>query len=100
MLVIKEGGEAKPVPKPKAVAEKKAKVVCPECGAFNVVDLEHFHEGNPCSRCGTDLTAAAIPEPVTCLVCGEVCYNPCRKADQDPPGGEIGRCQVRVREPL
>ena len=26
------GGEAKPVPKPKAVAEKKAKVVCPECG--------------------------------------------------------------------
>lgn len=54
---------------------RKRAVVCPECGAFNVVDLEHFHEGNPCSRCGTDLTAAAIPEPVTCLVCGEVCLS-------------------------
>ena len=35
---IKEGGEAKPVPKPKAVAEKKAKVVCPECGEMCIRD--------------------------------------------------------------
>lgn len=96
---------------------RKRAVVCPECGAFNVVDLEHFHEGNPCSRCGTDLTAAAIPEPVTCLVCGEVCYNPCRKgrggvvgegvdggdgstaaAEGGTPG--VRPCRMRVGKPL
>ena len=45
---IKEGGEAKPVPKPKAVAEKKAKVVCPECG-----EPLSFEGGcNICKNCG------------------------------------------------
>ena len=44
----KEGGETKPAPKPKAVAEKKAKIVCPECG-----EPLSFEGGcNICKNCG------------------------------------------------
>lgn len=91
---------------------RKRAVACPECGALNVVDLEHFHEGNPCSRCGADLTAAALPAPVTCRVCGETCYNPCRKGREGTGGKEaaapdagsgapgVRPCRMRVGKPL
>lgn len=78
---------------------RKRPVKCPECGAFNAVDLERGGR-KLCVKCEADLTELATPKPKVCRYCGEICYNPCRKADQDPPGGEIGRCQVRVKEPL
>ena len=73
---------------------------CPECGAFNVVDLEHFSVPNPCKKCGFDLTEAALPEAVTCTICGEICYNPCRRGQQEQPDSEKKACPIRVAAPL
>lgn len=67
---------------------------------FNAVDLEHFSEPNPCTKCGADLTELALPEPVTCTICGEVCYNSCRKGRTEQPDGELRPCPVRVDKPL
>lgn len=96
---------------------RKRPVKCPECGMFNAVDLEHFSRPNPCTKCGFDLTDLALPEPVTCTICGEVCYNPCRKgrggvvgegvdggdgsaaaAEGGTPG--VRPCRMRVGKPL
>ena len=68
---------------------RKRPVKCPECGMFNAVDLEHFSKPNPCTKCGFDLTDLALPEPVTCTICGEVCYNPCRKGKTEQPDGSF-----------
>ncbi|WP_180326768.1 hypothetical protein [Raoultibacter phocaeensis] len=57
-------------------------------------------EVNPCTKCGFDLTELATPEPITCAICGEICYNPCRKGKTEQPGGERQPCNVRVDRPL
>lgn len=67
---------------------------------FNAVDLEHFEHANPCTKCGFDLTSLATPEAVTCTICGEICYNPCRKGKTEQPDEEKRTCQIRVSEPL
>lgn len=72
---------------------------CPECGMFNACDLEHVSEVYTCSRCKADITAAAMPEPVICKLCGEVCYNPCRRSKVEPAEG-VQPCQMRVAQPL
>lgn len=78
---------------------RKKAVKCPECGAFNAVDIEHGGR-KYCSKCSADLTELAMPTPKICKLCGEICYNPCRKADKEPEGGELSPCPVRVKEPL
>lgn len=67
---------------------------------FNAVDLEHFKNINPCTKCGFDLTDLALPEAIVCTICGETCYNPCRKGKEEQPGNEKRACQVRIKEPL
>lgn len=46
------------------------------------------------------MTDLAIPEPVVCTICGEVCYNSCRKGRTEQPGSEMRPCHVRVSEPF
>lgn len=67
---------------------------------FNAIDLEHFNSVNPCTKCSFDLSDLARPEPAVCTICGEICYNPCRKGKEDQPSSEMRACQVRIREPL
>lgn len=67
---------------------------------FNAVDLEHFSSTNPCTKCGFDLTNLALPEPVVCTICGEVCYNSCRKGRTEQVDDEKRPCQVRVSKPF
>lgn len=67
---------------------------------FNAVDLEHFSEPNPCTKCGFDLTSLALPQSVVCTICGETCYNPCRKGKTEQHDDEKRPCHVRVSEPL
>lgn len=67
---------------------------------FNVVDLEHFDGKSPCVRCGFDLAPLAIPEPVVCTLCQEICYNPCRKGKTENTSGSITPCHARVTEPF
>ena len=67
---------------------------------FNAVDLEHFSEPNPCTKCGFDLTDMAVPEPVVCTICGEVCYNSCKKGRTYQLTEDIRPCLTRVNEPL
>lgn len=79
---------------------RKRPVKCPECATFNAIDLEHFSEPNPCSKCGHDLTSLALPEAVICTICEEVCYNPCRKGKEEQLSENKGVCQMRVSKPL
>lgn len=78
---------------------RKRPVKCPECGAYNAFDIERGTE-KLCSKCGADLTEAATPEPLLCKYCGEMCYNPCRKAKQDPEDGDLRTCTMRSTEPF
>lgn len=79
---------------------RKRPVKCPDCGAFNAVNLEHVAEANPCTKCGKDLTELAMPKPVVCSICREICYNPCRKGSNDEPAETVQPCNVRVAQPL
>lgn len=79
---------------------RKRPVKCPECGAFNAINLEHMARTNPCSKCGFDLTELATPEPVVCTICDEICYNPCTSGKTEQPVEEKRECKVRVTEPL
>ncbi len=66
---------------------------------YNVYDIEPGMEDKHCQKCGIDLTALAIPEPLLCNLCGEMCYNPCRKATAETSDGPQA-CMMRVAEPL
>jgi hypothetical protein len=56
-------------------------------------------EGIACKSCGTDLTELAVPEPLLCGYCGEMCYNPCRKGKLEFED-DYQKCPVRVSQPL
>lgn len=79
---------------------RKRPVKCPECGGYNVFDLEKNMGTKTCKKCGLNVTELAIPEPLECNYCGEICYNPCKKAKQDPADGELHECNLRVTEPF
>lgn len=79
---------------------RKRPVKCPACGMFNPIDLEHFTATNPCSRCGLDLTNDAIPEPIVCSACDEICYNPCRKGKEERDQDQKEICRSRKAEPF
>ncbi len=75
-------------------------VECPECGGFNACDIENLQDAYYCDSCDADITAKAIPKPVICKLCGEVCYNPCKRSRTELEDGELQNCQMRVSEPL
>ncbi|MCI8468994.1 MAG: hypothetical protein HFJ75_05845 [Eggerthellaceae bacterium] len=80
--------------------------LCDACGAFNLCDMGEAAAGYACDACGADITAAALPPAVRCVLCGRPCYNPCAKGRGAYPGaassdeGLIDECSYRVREPL
>jgi hypothetical protein len=61
--------------------------------------MEKGIKGVVCKSCGIDLTELAVPKPLLCNYCGEMCYNPCRKGKLEFADG-YQRCLVRVSEPL
>ncbi len=74
-------------------------IQCPECGGFNACDIEHLEDVYECESCGADITELAMPEPAICQLCGEICYNPCKRS-RTPLDSGIQSCQMRVTEPL
>lgn len=79
---------------------RKKAVKCPECNTFNIYDIEKVMDFKVCKKCGKDLTKEAVPVQLLCKYCGEICYNPCRKAKTDPPGGLHDDCLVRAKTPI
>ncbi len=75
-------------------------VQCPECDGFNACDIEHLQDSYECEICEADITDLAIPEPAICKMCGEICYNPCKRSRKELEDGELIPCQMRVVEPL
>jgi hypothetical protein len=74
-------------------------VRCPSCNAFNAVDIKKGMGQIACKSCGVDLTELAVPQPLQCNYCGELCYNPCKKAKLEFADG-YQKCLARVSEPL
>jgi hypothetical protein len=56
-------------------------------------------EGIVCRSCGIDLMELAVPQPLLCNYCGEMCYNPCKKAKLEFESGQQ-KCLTRVSRPL
>jgi len=69
-------------------------VKCGTCGTYNVFDIEENMGTKVCKTCNEDLTSQAIPEPMHCEYCGEICYNPCKKAKTVPAAGPL-ECRLR-----
>lgn len=72
---------------------RKRPVKCPECGAFNAVDLERGGR-KLCVKCEADLTELATPNRRSAAIAGRSATTPAASRSGSP-GGEIGRCQVR-----
>lgn len=76
-------------------------VKCPECGTFNLFDIEIRDPVVPrqCKKCALDLTGEATPVPVLCKRSGKPCANPCRQNTKEPGDGGLVDCKMNTPPP-
>ncbi len=80
---------------------RKKAVQCPECGTYNVFDIEIQQPPvqRLCKKCGVDLTEAATPKVVQCKRSGLLCANPCRQHTKTSQDGGLIECQNNTPPP-